>query len=291
MNRKTLFSALALSCLCLPAPAEPRVERFTIPSPSMGREIKVWVVLPPAYAETDDTRHPVLYAFHGKDAPYDTFANMPRLHEALATRPMIVAGFDADAASFYLDSALPQLSGREPDPGAEVTSRFTTFFFDEFIPALDARYRIDPRRRMLTGFSMGGFGAFHYLLLKPDMFASVSAMSGAFFATAPPSPAWIKRLEPLLGSPEISPEPYAPLAFHPRIEKHLASGAKLPPLSLHCGTEDTLVGDSRDLHIFLDRLDIAHEFHESPGKHNWAYWSSTIPLVLEFHWKHLRSEN
>lgn len=273
------------------APPEARAERFTVPSLSMGREINAWVVLPHAYSETGDARLPILYAFHGRAAPYDTFANMPRLRQALAAAPMIVAGFDADSASFYLDSPLPRRSGREPDKDALITSRFTTFFFDEFIPAIEARHRVDPARRMLTGFSMGGFGALHYLLSKPGMFVSVSAMSGAFFAETPPSPVWRNRLAPLLGPPETASAAYEALAFYPRIERLVVSGLKPPPLYLHCGTEDPLViEDSRNLHALLTRLGVAHEYHESPGGHDWAYWSATIPLVLEFHWKTLRAE-
>jgi S-formylglutathione hydrolase FrmB len=267
--------------LASPSPAPSRVERFTVRSAAMDREIGAWIVLPPAYPESGDTRFPVLYALHGRAAPYDTFANMPRLHQSLATRPMIIAGFDADSASFYLDSPLPAGPAGAP-------SLFTTFFFEEFIPAVETRHRVDPAKRMLTGFSMGGFGAFHYLLSKPEMFVSVSAMSGAFFDENPPSLPWRNRLAPLLGPPETSPARYETLAFYPRIQQLVASGVKLPPISLHCGTEDTrLIADTRNLHAFLTRLGVAHELLESPGAHDWAYWSSAIAPVLDFHWKTL----
>lgn len=278
---------LFAACLLHAAPDETRVERFAVSSPSMKREIKAWIVLPPAYSETNDTRFPVLYAFHGRAAPYDTFANMPRLREALASRPMIVAGFDADASSFYLDSPLPQRSGRAPDKDARVASRFTTFFFDEFMPAIEARYRVDPARRMLTGFSMGGFGAVHYALTKPDHFVSVSSMSGVFFETMPPSGSWATRLSSLLGTQESASDAYRDLAFYPRFERLAATRAKLPLIYLHCGAEDRLIGESRNLHAFLTRLGVAHEYHETAGGHDWAYWSSTITPVLEFHWKSL----
>lgn len=291
MKHSLLLTLTACSFLVGPllraTPAEARVERFTVSSRAMNREIKAWVVLPPAHAENNGPRLPILYALHGRAAPYDTFANMPRLRAALVSRAMIVAGFDADASSFYLDSPLPQRSGREPEKDARVTSLFTTFFFDEFMPAIEARYAADPDRRMLTGFSMGGFGALHYALTKPDQFVSVSSMSGVFLTTFPPSGGWGSRLASLLGSQDANPHAYQALAFHPRIEHLLATRASLPLIYLHCGTEDRLVDESRNLHAFLTRIGVAHEHHESPGSHDWAYWSSTITPVLDFHWKSL----
>lgn len=267
------------------APAEARVERFTVRSPSMDREIKAWVVLPPAYSEDNDTRFPILHALHGRAAPYDTFANMPRLRAALADMPMIVAGFDADIASFYLDSPFPLRVSRNPADETLAASRFATFFFDEFVPAIEARHRADPSRRMLTGFSMGGFGAFHYLLSRPDAFSSVSALSGVFLRSMPPPPAWRQRLEPLLGP---APETIAAIAFLPRIDRHAAVGVALPPTALFCGAEDGIsIADNRAFHADLTERGIRHEYHETPGKHDWAYWSSIIPRVLDFHWKNL----
>jgi S-formylglutathione hydrolase FrmB len=286
---RSTFAACSflIPLLLCAASTEGRVERFTVPSASMGREIKVWVVLPPASPENKDSRLPILYALHGRSAPYDTFANMPRLRAAVAARPMIVAGFDADASSFYLDSPLSQRSGRAPDPDVQVKSRFTTFFFDEFMPAIEARYGADPARRMLTGFSMGGFGAFHYALTKPGLVVSVSSMSGVFFEPRSPTEGPSPRIASLLGPQATHAGTHQALAIYPRIERLVAAGAKLPAIYLHCGTEDRLAGESRNLHASLTRLGVAHEHHESPGGHDWAYWSATITLILEFHWNSL----
>jgi CubicO group peptidase (beta-lactamase class C family)/S-formylglutathione hydrolase FrmB len=270
--------------------AEAVVEHFTVHSASMGREIKAWAVLPPAYAAGGDARFPVLYALHGRGAPYDTFAKMPKLQKALTDQPMIVVGFDADNSSFYLDSGIPQNTARDGEPETVAPSKFSTFFFDEFVPALDTRYRIAADQRAITGFSMGGFGAFHYMLQRPDMFRSVSAMSGAFFETTPPSAKWVERLTPLFGSPETASAAYEKLAFFPRLERLAKDGVKLPPIYLSCGTEDKVTpDDSRHLHAYLDRLGVPNEYVESAGGHDWGYWSSTIVPILDFHWKSMQT--
>ena len=266
--------------------AEVVIEHFAVRSASMGRDIKAWAVLPPAYAADGGARFPVLYALHGRGAPYDTFSKMPKLQNQLSAQPMIVVGFDADNSSFYLDAETPQNTARSGDPETLASSKFSTFFFDELVPALDARYRIAADQRMITGFSMGGFGAVHYMLQRPEMFRSVSAMSGAFFEAAPPSAKWAERLTPLLGSPETASASYEKLAFFPRIERLAKEGVKLPPIYLCCGTEDKITpDDSRRMHAYLDRIGVPNAYHESAGGHDWSYWSSTITQVLDFHWK------
>jgi enterochelin esterase-like enzyme len=82
------------------------VEKLRVFSPSMGREIKMVLVLPPGYREHPERKYPVLYAFHGYDAPYTTWSDMSPLRQALKEKPMIVASFDADRGSRYLDSPI-----------------------------------------------------------------------------------------------------------------------------------------------------------------------------------------
>src|SRR4051812_9006961 len=49
------------------------IEKFTVHSQKMNREIKVAVVLPPAYGQEPSAKFGVLYALHGMDAPYASF--------------------------------------------------------------------------------------------------------------------------------------------------------------------------------------------------------------------------
>ena len=92
------------------------IEKFTVPSKAMGREIRTVVVLPPAYAREGGARYPVLYALHGMGAPYTTWADMSPLRRSLVDHPMILVCFDGDKAGWYIDAK------KKPD------SRFTTFF-------------------------------------------------------------------------------------------------------------------------------------------------------------------
>jgi len=270
------------------------LEKFSIFSKSMDREIKVIVILPPEYKANPGKKYPILYTLHGASAPYGTFSEMGPLRKALKSKPMIITCLDGDKGSWYLDSANLQkdYSNEEKKKGAPklppVKSLFTTFFFDEFIPCLDKYYRVNPAQRMITGFSMGGFGAFHYMLLKPKMFASISSLSGAFFSLSEENEGARRWMTPLLGSFSQNREKYEATDLFKRITKCAEAKEKLPPIFLHCGTEDGLLAANKKMNSYLEKSGYNCKYLESPGKHDWKFWVGAIEGVLDFHWKTLQ---
>jgi len=247
------------------------IERYGIFSASMKKEVKIVVVLPPAYAQEPAQRFPILHALHGKGAPYAIWSEMSPLRKALVEHPMIVTCFDGDESSWYLDAP------EKPD------SQFTTFFFEEFIPFLDTHYRVDPTRRGLTGFSMGGFGAFHYTLTKPSMFASVSSLSGAFRPMDGNDPKVKKWFTPLLGPFSENKKRYETIDLYERLRQTVKVGTPLPPVYLHCGTEDFLLEANRMMRDALKEQNLSCEYLENEGDHNWAFWKSASAAIIDFH--------
>lgn len=315
-RRLSVVLVLAALCAAIPLPAQDQaettpegcvVEKFKVNSPSMGRDIEVAALVPPGYAGGGG-KLPVLYALHGKDAPYLSFTQMNVLRKFLVDHPMLVVVFDADKDSCYIDSR------HRPK------SLFTTFYFKELVPAINKRYRTDGRMAV-TGFSMGGYGAFHYLLEQPGLFSSVSAMSGAFElfdVKREKADQWRPWLEGLMGPLEQNRPAYEAVLLAPRIEKTVASGTKLPPLLMLCGTDDYLFSSNRRFIDFLQSVNVRElakrapeleaitdakerrtrkaaiqksslidfEYRETPGAHDWPYWSQAIAAVAEFHWRH-----
>jgi S-formylglutathione hydrolase FrmB len=263
------------------------IEKFRVLSPAMGREIKAVVVLPPEYKAHPEKRYPILYTLHGAAAPYDCFSAMLPLLQALKDKPMIVTCMDGDAWSWYIDSPVPLAARRDPKDTTRVKSLFTTFFLDEFIPCVDRHYRVNPRQRMLTGFSMGGFGALHYMLARPGEFVSVSALSGAFFPLDPPEQGTEKLLSPILGPYKEHAERYRALDLFTRIKDQVAKGIKMPPIYLTCGTEDDLLKSNRAMAEFLKEQGVVCKAVETAGKHDWPFWSDASPCIIDFHWRSL----
>lgn len=262
------------------------LEKYSITSPSMQREIRAITVLPPAYAEEPDRIFPVLYTLHGAGAPYDTWAQMSRLRLFIKEQPFIYTCFDGDNRSMYLDSVRPLVASRKPEEHPEkVPSKFTTFFFDEFVPAIDAWYRVDPDQRAVTGFSMGGFGAYYYMLCRPDMFTSVSGLSSAFFDTGDMSEGRRDILENVIGPRKDHEEEYRAVDHYLRVEKCLQNRVKLPPIYQACGTGDFLIEHNRKMAAFARDKGLDYTYDEGEGDHTWQYWHPMSVKIAEFHWK------
>jgi S-formylglutathione hydrolase FrmB len=56
-----------------------------------------------------------------------------------------------------------------------------TLHLERILPWVEANYRVrtEPRQRAVAGFSLGGYGAMHYALHRPDLFAAVASFSGS----------------------------------------------------------------------------------------------------------------
>lgn len=291
-----------------------RLEKFTLHSAAMGRDIRVVVVLPPEYDAHPDRQYPILYTLHGRGAPYTSWASMTPLVKRLKDQPVILAGFDGGYASCYLDapgdgmvdkSAVVRQPRGKPGHMTEeqyqqlvrewetaapkVTSLYTTFFFEGFVPALNHYYRVDTENRAITGFSLGGFGALHYALERPAMFRSVSGLSSVFFdeqAILASMQRGRSSLRAVLGEYATAKENYAKVNQFARLDKFAKSGGTLPPIYQHCGLKDGLLGVNQRMRDSMKEAGCEMTYKESEGSHNWTFWKNASDGVFDFHWQH-----
>lgn len=264
-----------------------RIDRFTLYSPSMERDIKVVVVLPPAYLQDEEARFPILYTLHGYGAPYDTWANMPKLRKQLKDKPFIYTCFDGDVGSYYIDSHEPIKTSRDKEDETKQASKFKTFFFEEFMPSIDALYRTNGKRGV-TGFSMGGSGALTYGLSHPEKFSAISGLSSAYLEFSDPQSKRAERLQGLLGPISEYPERYDAVSHFKQIEQHRANGVVLPPIYQHIGTEDFLLEQNHQFRDFAEEQGLDLTYVESEGGHDWKFWHPASVGVAEFHWGHFQ---
>ncbi len=96
----------------------------------------------------------------------------------------------------------------------------------EAIQAVEKRFRIDQRRILLRGFSMGGEGAWHIALHYPDRFAAAEIGAGT----------WSRRSQ----SPGLQPYQYAVLKIWENMEEWALNAFNLP-LAAHDGDSDTQI--------------------------------------------------
>jgi len=165
------------------------IEEISVPAPSymnpLAPTINVMVYTPPGYSADDPTGYPVLYLLHGfggDDSTYQKFFDIASIADYLISTglipPMIIVMPDASndfGGTFYANSEM--IPGV---PQTTVFGRYEDFFVNDLIPYIDENYNTiaDAQHRMLTGLSMGGYGAMRLAIKHPDLFGSAASHSG-----------------------------------------------------------------------------------------------------------------
>jgi len=237
-------------------------------------------MLPASYdADTaKGKRIPVLYLLHGLGDNQESLINTGAWNQVEELQDSKKIGEFAiitpnGSNSFYIDSK----NGRV---------KYESFFMEEFIPAMERKYRIGGSRAMraISGVSMGGYGALRLAFKHPHVFSAVSAHSAALVERLPsgmgnagPS---LFYIGPAFGSPPDATfwQQNSPFTFARTFQP---AGLKM---YFDCGRNDEYGFDAgaQALDRLLTARKIAHEFHIYPGGHGLEYFLRHFPASLEF---------
>jgi S-formylglutathione hydrolase FrmB len=273
------FSALAA--------AQSRTDCNIVNSRILKQAVHYCVQLPPDYdAKVSPPRsYPVLYFLHGlgqneqtlfSTGGWSVIEDLRRQHKI--SDFLVVA--PEGKRGFYINS-----------PGNKF--RYSDFFLQEFIPAIEGRYHIRPGRkgRAITGVSMGGYGALRFAFAHPEMFSAVSAQSAALITQTPQeisaaghSGTPLGRLMgPAFGEPIDVPHWQQNNVFS--LAKKNQAGLKNLAIYFNCGQQDDFGFEdgAASLHLQLQSEGIKHEYHSYPGDHSLTYFLSHMGEVMEFH--------
>ncbi|MBI3896621.1 MAG: hypothetical protein HY313_11895 [Acidobacteria bacterium] len=273
----TFLIATIFSLAPVALQAAGRAECRIIQSRILERSARYCVLLPPSYDTEKSRRYPVLYHLHGLGdnerslIRFGGWELVEQLQESKRISEFLIVTPDG-GRSFYLNSR----------DGSE---RYEDFLIEEFIPAIERRYRAVGNRagRGISGFSMGGYGALRLAFLHPQLFASVSAHSAALFDDMPADVA-----ESLGGRSYPFGKPFDPAFWRQNTPLTIAGKANdLKGLRIYfdCGQQDDYGFDAgaRALHDILVKRGIPHEFHLYPGNHSGQYMAEHFDESLEFH--------
>jgi S-formylglutathione hydrolase FrmB len=275
-------SLLLLACLLFAASAAraARVDTLDIPSAAMHKTYRAAVVLPASYTKNKKASYPVLYLLHGAYGHFSSWLKSPAdkqlLHRLADQYNLIIVTPEGETFSFYLDSPV------------KADSQFETYLTKEVIPAIDQAYRTvrDRRGRVISGLSMGGFGALYLSARHPDLYAAAGSMSGALELSSanrrftPDELAWrTKNLLPILGSEADNPAFFSANSVINLVDRIHQNGL---PLIIDCGVDDGLIDINREMHRRLVYNHTPHDYTERPGAHNWAYWQNALPYQVLF---------
>jgi predicted alpha/beta superfamily hydrolase len=172
--------------------------------PQLRRTRRVWVYLPPGYAE-GATRYPVLYVQDGQNVfdQYTSFAGewgVDETLDALAASGQdlggcIVVAVD-NGAKHRLDEYSPWRNRRTGRGGEG--EQYVDFLVDTLKPFIDYHYRTRPGREAtgILGSSMGGLLASYAALRYPAVFGRVGVFSPAYWFAGPALLAYVAQQAP-----------------------------------------------------------------------------------------------
>jgi len=269
--------------------AQSRIDCDALNSRILKHPVHYCVYLPASY-DAGAARHPaqsypVLYFLHGLGDNERTLFNsggwtllddlrqQHKLGEFLIVAP-------EGGRSFYINSA-------------DGSTRYSDFFLQEFMPLIEAKYRITKSRnsRAISGISMGGYGALRFAFSHPEMFSAVSAQSPALITESPQeldtashSGAPLgKLLSIVFGSP-IAVSHWRENSPFVLASKNQAALRKLN-IYFNCGQDDNYGFEkgAAALHEQLLKAGARHEYHLYPGDHSLSYFLAHFTEVMEFH--------
>jgi S-formylglutathione hydrolase FrmB len=294
MIRACMTRAFRLVCFFVliaggAAAAQSRIDCGALNSRILKQVVHYCVYLPPGYdagvSQHPPSRYPVLYFLHGLGDNEQTLFNSggwTLLDDLRSQHKMgdflIVA--PEGRRSFYINSA-------------DGSVRYNDFFFQEFLPHIESKYRIRPGRaaRAISGISMGGYGALRLAFAHPELFSAVSAQSAALITASPQeldsasqtgSPL-AEVLGAVFGQPINVPHWNANSPFV--LAKQNAAALRKLAIYFNCGQDDNYGFEKgvAALHDELQKENVKHEYHSYPGDHGLAYFMSHFAEVMEFH--------
>jgi S-formylglutathione hydrolase FrmB len=135
-------------------------------------KIKAWVILPPGYDANSPATYPVAYWTHGFGGGIDGALVM-----GLRIRQRMAEGKMPPMIWVMLDESIPE--GTHEFADSVNNGPWGTALTTEFIPYLEAHYRMDarPSSRLLNGHSSGGWATLQLQVNYPNVFGGTWSTS------------------------------------------------------------------------------------------------------------------
>lgn len=228
------------------------------------------------YRPADTTQtYPLLLLLHGFGGNFRDWSALTGLGREMAQLPLIVVMPDGDTSWYVNSPVTPEV-------------RYEEYIVNELIPAAVDRYAADQAALGIAGLSMGGYGALVLALRHPVTFRFAGVLSGSLdIPFGIPSLEIHGRgglrnaLERSFGGDSTGWTAYDPFRLLSQQDP-----AQAPYLYLANGIQDEFDERMEYYRRFARELRLRrfpYEYHETPGRHDWAYWGREIgPVVRRF---------
>lgn len=255
-------------------PPHGKVSVDSLKSEVLGVHRQYSVYLPKSFETSPEKTYPVLYLLHG------VFDN---------NNGWVMRGHLQDVANKLIDAGeASEMVIIVPDAGRDWNGYFDmdgwayeTFFFTEFLPAIEKKYRVigDKQNRAIAGLSMGGGGTTVYAQKHPELFASVYAMSALMgLPEGGGLPAQDKKMA------ELNRTVIANhcVRFVENADDATKATLKTVRWFVDCGDDDFLFDVNIEFYQAMRKAQLACQLRVRDGGHDWEYWHSALYTALPF---------
>ena len=185
MSSKFLLLLLYLTSMSTNAQEHtysPNVSTFTIHSPQLNTDRKIWVYLPEGYKDSKH-KYPVLYMHDGQNLfdKASSFSGEWRIDEQLDSlkAKTIVIGIE-HGGDKRIDELTPYTNEKYGGGNADA---YLDFIVSTLKPYVDTHYRTKPDKEdtAIFGSSVGGLVSFYAVLKYPKVFGKAGVFSPSFW--------------------------------------------------------------------------------------------------------------
>jgi S-formylglutathione hydrolase FrmB len=265
--------ALASGFIALPLGAADILERVTLSrgvdeitftSQTLGEARKLSLVVPPGLEGRTDAA-PVLFLLHGRGRTHRSLVDVPAIRDAFLHAPFCTVLPQGDDG-WYIDSPI------------HPKDRYESYLTEVIALAGSIRrLAMDPQHRAIAGWSMGGFGAVHYVTRHPADFGVVVSMIGLLDFPRPMDLPTGRNYGVPVARFGSDPETWQ--QFNPLTRAEFLRGHAVCLITADDAFDRVM---NENFHARLEKLGVAHEFILMPGAHTFDVVQAAMPRVIAF---------
>lgn len=207
---------------------------------------------------------------------------------------MLLHGLSSDETSYVRYTSIERYANEHQlaiimpraDHSAYSNMVFGHKYYDYILEVYDYVHQILPLSKervdnYIAGHSMGGYGTIKFALKEGDKFSKACPLSAVFDINKLLYIDWYDfSRQAIIGNQEDITG--TDLDIYHLVDDAIAQQKPLPELLIMCGTEDYLYEDNKAFINYLDSKDIAYQFKNENGQHNYEYWDKAIKHVIEW---------